>query len=236
MSATRIRSPLAEQAGDLAIAALDSLADISLDPQRYGDAMRTIGEALGRCFAAGCDVAVRNVYLAITVEDADFLASGITKGLQEAGAHVAVACFWNVRQKVNGISWLDVATIADEYREPIPERLDHLIVVKSIISGACVVKTNLMHLLDDAQSDRIHIMAPVVLAGAEKRLADEFDPEIAERFEYWLLATDAEKDQCGNVLPGIGGEIYSRLGFESQKGKNAYLPQFIKSRFAVAAG
>jgi len=226
----RTLSHLADQAGSAAIDALTQLADQALPAEAYGRAMYTVGQALGRCFAHDAQVADKSVYLAVTVEDADYLAAGIAESLIQAGARTAVACFWNTRKKAGGYKWLDVATIVNEYREPIPDGLEHLIVVKSIISGACVVKTNLMHLLESAKPAHIHIMAPVVLKGAEQRLAAEFEADVVEKFQYWLLATDDTKDEQGNVLPGIGGEIYGRLGFEGQRGKNAYYPTFIKER------
>lgn len=233
MSYDRTFSDLASTAELPAIEALAKLADEHLSPEAYGQAMREIGHELGRCFARDTGITGKNVYLAVTVEDADFLASGIERALQEAGARVAVACFWNSRKKPGGVSWLDVATIVNEYREPLPDRLDHLIVVKSIISGSCVVKTNLMHLLETARPEYIDIMAPVVLRGAEDRLASEFDAETVGKFRYWLLATDDTKDESGNVLPGIGGEVYGRLGFQGQQGKNAHFPQFIKERVSA---
>jgi hypothetical protein len=235
MSSLRKLSPLAESAGPLALEALQRLTDETLSPDQYGQAMLMVGRALGDCFARAANVAGKNIYLAITVEDADFLASGITAALRDAGASVSVACFWNSRRKAGGNKWLDVATITNEYREPIPERLDHLIVVKSIISGACVVKTNLMHVLEVAKPNQIDIMSPVVLEGAEGRLAAEFDKDTAEKFRYWLFATDDSKDKSGNVLPGIGGEVYGRLGFDGQQGKNAHFPSFIRERVEAAA-
>lgn len=230
MSHNRTYSGLASEAGSDAMDALSRLADVALPASAYGDAMRSIGHALGRCFAQEVGLDGKAVYLAVTVEDADYLAAGIAESFKAAGAHLSVACFWNTRKKAAGYKWLDVAPIISEYREPIPEALDHLVVVKSIISGACVVKTNLMHLLETAEPKHIHIMAPVMLKGAEERLSAEFDARVAERFQYWLLATDDEKDENGNVLPGIGGEIYGRLGFKGQAGKNSHYPQFIRDR------
>lgn len=232
---TRTLSPLADAAGPDAMKALENLADLQLSAHEYGKAMREVGRALGRCFAHLNSVSGQTVYLAVTVEDADFLAAGIADALQQADALTAVACFWNTRKKPAGLKGLDIAPIVNEYREPIPEKLEHLIVVKSIISGACVVKTNLMHLLEDVCPKQIHIMAPVVYKGAEDRLASEFEHEVASKFQYWLLATDDEKDDSGNIVPGIGGEIYSRLGFTGQKGKNAYYPKFIKERILAGA-
>lgn len=235
MSHVREYSDLASEAGPGVLADLDRLADLALPADAYGAAMRSVGRTLGGCFARAASVEGKAVYLAVTVEDADYLAAGIAESLDAAGARLSVACFWNTRRKAGGFKWLDVAPIVNEYREPIPDALDHLIVVKSIISGACVVKTNLMHLLDLVNPREIHIMAPVMLRGAEARLSAEFDTGVAERFRYWLLATDEDKDADGNVLPGIGGEIYGRLGFTGQTGKNAYYPEFIKQRFLARA-
>ena len=235
MTHNRTFSDLASEAGPAALEALTRLAYAALPASAYGDAMLSVGRALGRCFAQDLGLAGKAVYLAITVEDADYLAAGIAESLNAAGARLSVACFWNVRKKAAGYKTLDVAPIVNEYREPIPEALDHLVVVKSIISGACVVKTNLMHLLETASPQHIHIMAPVMLKGAENRLSAEFDTEVADRFRYWLLATDDEKDEDGNVLPGTGGEIYGRLGFDGQAGKNAYYPRFIRERVLSVA-
>lgn len=233
MSYNRTLSSLASEAGPAAVDALTRLTDTALPSAAYGDAMLSVGRALGRCFAHNLDLRDKAVYLAVTVEDADYLAAGIAESLQAAGARLSVACFWNVRKKVAGYDYLDVAPIVNEYREPIPDALDHLVVVKSIISGACVVKTNLMHLLEMARPAHIHIMAPVMLKGAESRLSAEFDADVADRFQYWRLATDEAKDEAGNVVPGIGGEIYSRLGFNGQAGKNAHYPKFIRERVSA---
>lgn len=235
MTRNRTFSKLAAEAGPAALDALTRLADAALPAAAYGDAMLSVGRALGRCFAHNLDLEGKAVYLAVTVEDADYLAAGIAESLHAAGARLSVACFWNVRKKAAGDSSLDVAPIVNEYREPIPEILDHLVVVKSIISGACVVKTNLMHLLETASPQHIHIMAPVMLTGAENRLSAEFNTEVSERFQYWLLATDSDKDEDGNIVPGIGGEIYGRLGFDGQAGKNAYFPTFIRDRVLSVA-
>ena len=79
MSANRTLSPLAAEAGSSAIEALNQLADTSLSAADYGQAMKTVGRALGRCFARAAQVTGKNVYLAVTVEDADFLAAGIAE-------------------------------------------------------------------------------------------------------------------------------------------------------------
>jgi hypothetical protein len=102
-----------------------------------------------------------------------------------------------------------------------------LIVVKSIISGACVVKTNLASLIDEALPLRVIVAAPVMLKGAEQRLASEFPQSMSSRFEYFAFAIDDEKGSDDNVVPGIGGSVYERLGFGD---KTAYIPEIVKER------
>jgi hypothetical protein len=43
-----------------------------------------------------------------------------------------------------------------------------LIVVKSIISGACVVKTNLKNLIQDIEPQSISIVAPVMYSNSQE--------------------------------------------------------------------
>jgi hypothetical protein len=66
-------------------------------------------------------------------------------------------------------------------------------------------------LIDDVIPSRVFVAAPVMLKGAEERLASEFPWEISSRFEYRMFAIDDEKDEEENVLPGIGGSVYERL-------------------------
>lgn len=41
---------------------------------------------------------------------------------------------------------------------------------------------------------------------------------------------DDQRTPEGEVLPGIGGMIYNRLGFQGQEDKNKYVPEVVKSR------
>ena len=121
----------------------------------------------------------------------------------------------------------DVAPVMKQYREV--EDLDGavVVVVKSIISGACVVKTNLAMLIDHVTPSRVFVAAPVMLKGAEQRLASEFPVEVADRFEYRTFAIDDQKDADENVTLGIGGSVYERLGFQD---KNTHVPEIVKQR------
>lgn len=67
---------------------------------------------------------------------------------------------------------------------------------------------------------------------AEEKLESEFDSEIYNKFQYFYFAKDDERTPEGEVIPGIGGIVYDRLGFDGQYGKNLYTPKIVKSRRA----
>jgi len=164
-----------------------------------------------------------------TAEDADGLGRGIIQTLSDAGLaeRVRVVCFWNDRIPLaNG----DLAPIVKEYREPCNLNGSALIVVKSIIASACVVRTNISSLVANNCPKHIFVLAPVMFKGAEKNLASEFDAKFSDRFQYIIFATDDERDTNNYVVPGIGGSIYARLGFGTVQAKNRYLPSLVKAR------
>ena len=136
--------------------------------------------------------------------------------------------------KYTGLTLDDIAKIqgilgAHRYLEPV-DRIDTLIVVKSIISGSCVVKTNLMDMLDKYTPEQIFILAPVMHKDAERKLKAEFNSDVTDRFTFYSFAIDNTREQDGTVIPGIGGDVYQRLGFKDQNDKNRYTPALIKSR------
>lgn len=228
-------TPEARQAGRQAQDLLAALVDSRTDPPAYGDAMAGLGRLLGDALVRRHPLAGRQLCVAFTVEDADYLARGVIEAVQRAGAEVGVACFWNRRDKPFDVDWLDVAPIVQEYVEPLPPVVDHLVVLKSIISGACVVRTNLLRLLDDVRPRHIHVVAPVMLAGAEGRLGRFMPADVVGRFEYLTFAVDTQKSADGTVLPGIGGEIYQRLGMQDALAKNEFMPRLVEERLEEAA-
>jgi len=131
----------------------------------------------------------------------------------------------------------DTAPIQKRYAEPSMKSVDALIVAKSIIAGACVVKTNLTNLIRESNPSEILVVAPVMFANAKANLEREFPQDITQRFDYAYFAEDDEKTSDGNVIPGIGGNVYQRLGFGDQDSKNRYTPQLViaRRRQALAA-
>lgn len=213
---------------------LDILVDQSASASAYQEAMTSLGKQLAaHVVAENPSIMQSTVCVACTVEDADYLARGLLEGLAALGfdsSLLKLVCFWNERvRRFNGDDHdsFDVAPIIKQYREEVDFSNAVIVVVKSIISGACVVKTNLATLIDQVLPKRVIVAAPVMLEGADKRLAAEFPSSTAGRFEYFTFAIDTEKDKDENVIPGIGGSVYERLGFEN---KTSYVPELVKQR------
>ena len=51
-------------------------------------------------------------------------------------------------------------------------------------------------------------------------------------FRFFYLAKDSDRTAEGEVIPGIGGMIYERLGSNGQTGKNEYVPKIMNDRRA----
>lgn len=204
------------------------LANTSTTPTDYAAALYELGKELGDVLLNQSVIERNiNVCVACTVEDADYLAKGIVDIFEKTGLNVSLACFWNQRHAT-----LSIAPIIRKYREPDVKNADILVIVKSVISGACVVKTNLTNLIQDIQPKSIFVVAPVIHSQAQEKLEREFPMTIAEKFKYVYFAKDEQKQENGNLLPGIGGSIYERLGFKNQQDKNQYTPHLVKDRRA----
>lgn len=211
-------------------AILNTLLDCKNDPERYRNAMYQLGRALGGDIANAFSSARSDIYVACTVEDADFLAKGILDVLEDTRSFKAIhfACFWNERKQ---LGQFEIAPILKKYKEPSSAECQTLVIVKSIISGACVVKTNLTSMISELQPTNILVVAPVILEGAEMRLKREFPEAISDKFEFVTYAVDDEKLE-DNVVPGIGGNVYELLGYGGEADKNAYIPEIVRSRRA----
>jgi len=214
---------------------IPELLETLVSPHTSSSSYRSAMQELGKFLAAGVlqgrpELAdgVKDISIVCTVEDADFLALGVMNGLQEAGVpseRLHLQCFWNERIRSDDIS---LAPIVRQYEEPFDSRDAVYLIVKSIISGACVVKTNLTRVLTQSHDGEIVVVAPVLLDGAQQRLEREFPPSVSERFQYVWFATDFKKDARQNVVPGIGGSVYERLGLGTDK--NQYVPNIVQER------
>lgn len=208
---------------------------VLIDPHtpvdRYREAMLNLGFGLGNAILDRIKPATNcNVYLACTAEDADFLAQGILSRLEQQNFTVGFACFWNQRLSPFEVEDLQIAPIIKKYQEPLNQAVNYLIIVKSIISGACVVRTNLMNLIQTINPETIFIAAPVIYKTAKASLNQSFEPRIYDKFQYFYFACDDERTAVGEVIPGIGGMVYDRLGFSGQDERMTFIPEIVKSR------
>lgn len=211
--------------------ALSTLADLSSDATEYGAALKVLGAGLGHRLATQLVGSPnRTVYVVTTPEDMDTLGAGFLAPLHEVEAAVSVACLWI------HTSWIalndtaqpqEIAQIVQEYVEPAPADVDHLVVVTSMPSSARVLRTIMHRMLDELTPKNVYIFAPVVRAGIGQLLASERSKEIPVSLNISTFAVDADLDEFGNAFPGVGGVSYERLGFADQDHKNSILPQYV---------
>ncbi|HWK04347.1 MAG TPA: hypothetical protein VNS58_11980 [Puia sp.] len=208
---------------------LDRLTNKETGSKEYANAMYALGKEFGRLILAKVS-SYKTIALASTVEDADSLGKGIIDVLEENGKKVLLTVFWNKRFNPNKENQLSVAPIIKEFHEKREIDAPVLIIIKSIISSSCVVRTNLTKLIEESNPEQILVVAPVLLKGAIANLESEFDATITQKFNYLYFAEDDKKTRDGFVDPGIGGDVYKRLGFEGQDAKNKFIPAIVKER------
>ena len=209
---------------------LDALADKTTGVEAYRNACETLGVELGRILAQKVgDVLAKETMLVCASEDADWLAKGVENGFGKG--ELPVSIYWSTRNTVyqseNGEK-IEISPIVKAYEEPIAKcRL--LVIVKSIISSSCVVKTQLTRLIDRIHPEMIVIMAPVMYKDAQPNLLKEFPEEISNKFHFLQFAVDEDR-QGNEVIPGIGGMVYPRLGLGDINKKNQYIPHMVRMR------
>lgn len=221
-------SPFAQRNPE-ALQLTGELPSLQANAGAYRAHMRKIGEHLATGVLESLPASSHSdICVVCTAEDADFLAGGVINALENAGLgdRVRLICLWNDRIRDEGLS---IAPIVKEYCEDFDADGPTVIVVKSIIAGGCVVKTNLLRVLSTARPGRIYIAAPVMLDGAEAQLRGEFPQAISDNFEFVHFATHFDKDGA-NVVPGIGGSVYELLGLGDQSTKNKYMPEIVRER------
>lgn len=213
---------------------LRALVD-AVDARAYRAAMTNLGRELGAVLDARLEGA-GHVIVACTVEDADFLAAGVMEVLsaRRPRRRLSFACFWNERTSLGRDPRfrIEQAPILRQYVEPHPKSVRSVVMLKSIISTACVVRTNLLQLLDEVKPETVIVAAPVMHADAEANLEREFPRHISERFSYVYFAKDTDRAPDGNLVPGIGGTVYERLGLGDKSTKNRVAPVLVVRRRA----
>lgn len=211
------------------VAHLDALLQSGVSPAEYRAAMYTLGKDLSEGLLKKINSS-DSFCLASTVEDADFLSKGILDSINGNVADIKLACFWNYHSiPVKGQQ--STAPIIRKFIEKGSTECKHLIITKSVISGSCVVKTNVTDLVEEMNPEKIYVVAPVMYVDAEEKLKMEFPESISSRFIFETLVYDSEKNQeTREVVPGIGGDVYQLLGFKSQEEKNKFTPELVMNK------
>jgi uracil phosphoribosyltransferase len=202
------------------------LTDRRTSSKRYQEAMNRLGTFLAQAIRVDAPTA-KTALLICTAEDADFLAQGLLAELSLSLADLKLACFWNLRSSPLGVD-LDVAPIIRRYEEPSKAKLDLVIVVKSVIATGCVVRHNIMDVVDRKQPKRILVVSPVMRAGTDVALRAEFPRRIADRMKFIYFAIDDKLDSNGYLDPGIGGSVYKRLGIGDSA--SGLTPELVRRR------
>jgi len=208
---------------------VDAVAYNKSPPEKYASEMHSLGQELANALLTQIDPKSHgDICVVCTAEDADYLARGLVEILERRGLadRIRFLCMWNARREFDELS---VSPVLKQYEEKFNHHKPIFVIIKSIISGACVVKTNLTRMLSSATPSKIFVVSPVMLNDADKRLADEFPAKIASKFEFVTFAIDMTR-KGSTVVPGIGGSVYERLGFEGEADKNRYYPSIVKER------
>lgn len=206
---------------------MHTLSEPNVSVERYRNAFYHLGKTLGGILNCKTSGKYGDTMLACASEDADWLVHGVLETLSQKT--VSLAVFWNERITLDSNTRLEYSPIVKSYIEPI-SNCQTLIAVKSIISTSCVVKTQLSRLIDEMDPQRVYIVAPVMYKDAEKSLRNKFPVSVAEKFEFITLAIDTEKDGNQNIVPGVGGMLYPKLGLGDSHDKNKYMPELVKNR------
>ncbi|KGJ97957.1 hypothetical protein [Thalassotalea sp. ND16A] len=213
------------------VSALDALLSKE-SPEVYQQAMYRLGVFLADELIPKLDKS-KSYCLASTAEDVDYLARGLLDRISNHVSKVSLACFWNNHHTpIDGKA--STAPIIKKFIDAPALESDDIIIVKSVMSGSCVVKTNLTELIHQMTPSTVHIVSPVAHVNAEGKLKQEFPSDISDKFDFTFLAKDEKRNKDGEVIPGIGGNVYQLLGFTNQAAKNRYTPKAVLERMSFA--
>ena len=116
--------------------------------QEYKISMFWVGMELGKKIISN-NPKEKYFYIVSTVEDADFLAKGVMECFKLNNKGFNIACFWNSRETTSDNE--RISPVIRRYIEPYSppgKAKGQVVILKSLISGACVVKTNIKEIIE----------------------------------------------------------------------------------------
>lgn len=204
---------------------LQGLLDSISAPTIYRESMIELGKLLAEAVLPS--LRNKSTLIVSTAEDADYLQLGVSSLLKSQGIDTKLAVFWNHHYQLSNSS--SVAPIVHKFIETGYKSVDNIIVVKSVMSGSCVVRTNLIEMLDEVKKvNNVFILSPVAHTHSEEKLKKEFPEYISDKFKFFCFAVDDKRDVSGEVVPGIGGQIYDLLGLSTQPILDSYMPKVVE--------
>ncbi|WP_352339541.1 hypothetical protein [Psychrobacter sp. 16-MNA-CIBAN-0192] len=204
---------------------LQDLLDSNSVPAAYRKSMIELGKLLADAVSPSLEN--KSTLIVSTAEDADYLQFGVSSFLKSKGIDTKLAVFWNHHYQLSNSS--SVAPIVHKFIEPGYKCARNIIVVKSVMSGSCVVRTNLIEMLDEVKrAEHVFILSPVAHKNSEEKLKNEFPKHISDKFKFFCFAIDDKRDVSGEVIPGIGGQIYDLLGLSKQPVLSSYMPKVVE--------
>lgn len=206
--------------------ALAQLVKQDVGSAEYRIAFSELGAELGTLITEKNPV-MGKVLLVCASEDADWLAKGVRDSLHR---DTGLAVLWTHRIVVCADPRIEVSTIDRSYIDMNGDTCDTMIIVKSIISTSCVVKSQVNYLIQRVCPKKIIIAAPVMYVDAADSLLREFPEDVSSKFSFVTFAIDDERNSEGVVLPGVGGMVYPKLGLGDANRKNYYMPEIVKER------
>lgn len=206
--------------------ALTQLIMPNVDSAEYRMAFSELGSELGILITEKYPD-LGNVLLVCASEDADWLAKGLIDSLHH---NIGLAVLWSNRITICQDPKIEVSEINKSYVDIESDTCDTMIVVKSIISTSCVVKSQLNYLVKRVNPQKIIIAAPVMFVSAKESLMNEYPASVSSKFKFLTFAIDDVRDDKGVVLPGVGGMVYPKLGLGNQVEKNSYMLQIVRDR------
>lgn len=207
---------------------LQGLLDSVNDPDTYREHMIALGKLLAATIAPSLiHKTATDTLIISTAEDADFLQRGVASVLHDQNIPTKLAVFWNHHYQLPNRT--SVAPIVHKFIQSGYETATNIIIVKSVMSGSCVVRTNLIEMLKNIKNiENIFILTPVAHTQSEKKLKAEFPTAISDKFKFICFAIDDERSEGGDVIPGIGGQVYELLGLDDQPVLTAYMPDVVE--------